>query len=93
MGAQGKTCSGAGEKGIPQMKAGGLPRRYAPRHDDGGAWLCFLSRNSEPTAHKNAPNLQIIVIASAARQSTHAFRNKTPKGKHVAAQWGRASHK
>jgi hypothetical protein len=74
--AQGKTRGSAGRKDITQITADGLPRRFAPRNDEAGR-----GRNNGTFAHSNAPNRQIFVIASEARQSTSPFRNADTQGK------------
>jgi hypothetical protein len=65
-------------KGTAQITADGLPRRFAPRNDEGGDASRFLSRNSG-TAHRNAANPKTFVIASAARQSARRFRSASPE--------------
>jgi hypothetical protein len=45
--AQGKTRGNANGKGIAQMQAGGLPRRYAPRNDEDLDASRFLPRHDK----------------------------------------------
>jgi hypothetical protein len=86
------------------MKANGLPRRFAPRNDDGGAWSRFLFRHDEGgdascflSRHDEGWDASRFLLrhdgtpARARNNETNAYRNAANRQPFVIASAARQS--